>query len=101
MRGDVDGYVAEFHPAAPVFKIWYPEYKSVKAWRGIGNGRIQLEPAKRLPIYKAAQRELLLDPVQIPLVAIKKYQVVRNRVQGMYVAFSDFNTGLRNVWLNG
>ena len=101
MRGDVDGYVAEFHPAAPVFKIWYPEYKSVKAWRGIGNGRIQLDPAKRLPIYQAAQRELLLNPVQIPLVAIKKYQVVRKRVKNMYVAFSDFNTGLRNVWLDG
>jgi peptide/nickel transport system substrate-binding protein len=101
MRGDVDGYVAEFHPAAPVFNIWYPEYRAVKAWRGIGNGRIQLDPAKRLPIYQAAQRELLLNPVQIPLVAIKKYQVVRKRVQNMYVAFSDFNTGLRNVWLNG
>jgi peptide/nickel transport system substrate-binding protein len=101
MRGDVDGYVAEFHPAAPVFNIWYPEYKAVKAWRGIGNGRIQLDPAKRIPIYQAAQRELLLNPVQIPLVAIKKYQVVRKRVQNMYVAFSDFNTGLRNVWLNG
>jgi peptide/nickel transport system substrate-binding protein len=100
MRGDVDGYVAEFHPAAPVFKIWYPEYKNIKAWRGIGNGRIELDPAKRLPIYKAAQRELLLNPVQIPLVAIKKYQVVRRRVQNMYVAFSDFNTGLRTVWLN-
>ena len=100
MRGDVDGYVAEFHPAAPVFKIWYPEYRNVKAWRGIGNGRIQLDPAKRIPIYKAAQRELLLNPVQIPLVAIKKYQVVRTRVNNMYVAFSDFNTGLRNVWLS-
>jgi peptide/nickel transport system substrate-binding protein len=100
MRGDVDGYVAEFHPAAPVFKIWYPEYRNVKAWRGIGNGRIELDPAKRLPIYKAAQRELLLNPVQIPLVAIKKYQVVRRRVQNMYVAFSDFNTGLRTVWLS-
>ena len=61
----------------------------------------QLDNAKRLPIYQAAQRELLLNPVQIPLVAIKKYQVVRKRVQNMYVAFSDFNTGLRNVWLNG
>ena len=101
MRGDVDGYVAEFHPAAPVFKIWYPEYRNVKAWRGIGNGRIQLDPDKRLPIYQAAQRELLLNPVQIPLVAIKKYQVIRKRVKNMYVAFSDFNTGLRNVWLNG
>lgn len=101
MRGDVDGYVAEFHPAAPVFNIWYPEYRNVRAWRGIGNGRIQLVPEKRVPIYKAAQRELLLNPVQIPLVAIKKYQVVRKRVKNMYVAFSDFNTGLRNVWLDG
>jgi peptide/nickel transport system substrate-binding protein len=100
MRGDVDGYVAEFHPAAPVFNLWYPEYRNVAAWRGIGNGRIQLDPAKRLPIYKAAQRALLLNPVQIPLVAIKKYQVVRTRVNNMYVAFSDFNTGLRTVWLS-
>ena len=38
--------------------------------------------------------------MQIPLVAIKKYQVVRRRVKNMYVAFSDFNTGLRNVWMN-
>ena len=53
-----------------------------------------------MPIYKAAQRELLLNPVQIPLVAIKKYQVIRKRVNNMYVAFSDFNTGLRNVWLS-
>ena len=101
MRGDVDGYVAEFHPAAPVFKIWYPEYRNIRAWRGIGNGRIQLDPDKRLPIYKAAQRALLLNPVQIPLVAIKKYQVMRTRVKNMYVAFSDFNTGLRNMWLDG
>jgi peptide/nickel transport system substrate-binding protein len=100
MRGDVDGYVAEFHPAAPVFNIWYPEYRNVAAWRGIGNGRIQLDPQKRLPIYQAAQRALLLNPVQIPLVAIKKYQVVRKRVRNMYVAFSDFNTGLRTVWLS-
>jgi peptide/nickel transport system substrate-binding protein len=101
MRGDVDGYVSEFHPAAANFKIWYPEYRNVKAWRGIGNGRIELDPAKRLPIYQEAQRQLLLNPVQIPLVAIKKYQVVRKRVQGMYVAYSDFNSGLRNVWLDG
>jgi peptide/nickel transport system substrate-binding protein len=100
MRGDVDGYLAEFHPAAPVFNIWYPEYRNVRAWRGIGNGRIQLDPAKRVPIYKDAQRALMLNPVQIPLVAIKKYQVVRRRVRNMYVAFSDFNTGLRNVWLD-
>jgi len=101
MRGDVDGYLAEFHPAAPIFKIWYPEYRNIAAWRGIGNGRIQLDPGKRVPIYQNAQRALMANPVQIPLVAIKKYQVVNKRVKNMYVAFSDFNTGIRNVWLDG
>ena len=69
-------------------------------WRLIGNGRIQLDPKKRLPIYQ----ELAADPArtssQIPLVAIKKYQVVRKRVKNMYVAFSDFNTGLQRAWLD-
>jgi ABC-type transport system substrate-binding protein len=101
MRGDVDGYMAEYNPSAAVYRIWYPEWKNPKVWRDVGNGRITLDPAKRLPLYKDAQKLLLNDFPQIPLVQVQKFQVVRKRVQGMYVAFDDFNTGLRNtVWLN-
>ncbi len=101
MRGDIDGYMAEFNPSAAIYKIWYPEYKDVKVWRDIGNGRITLDPAKRLPLYKDAQRRLMTGLPQIGLVQVQKYQVVRKRVQGMYVSFDDFNTGLRNnVWLS-
>ncbi len=101
MRGDVDGYMAEFNPSAAIYGIWYPDWRNVKVWRDIGNGRITLDQAKRLPLYKDAQRRLLTDFPQIPLVQVQKYQVVRKRVQGMYVAFDDFNTGLRNtVWLS-
>ena len=71
-----------------------------KVWRDVGNGKITLDPAKRLPIYKDAQVQLQNDLPQIGLVQVNKYQVVNKRVQGMYVAFDDFNTGLRNtVWL--
>jgi peptide/nickel transport system substrate-binding protein len=101
MRGDVDGYVQEFHPASATFRNQTPAYRNLKAWKMIGNGRIQLDEKKRLPMYKAAQAELWNNPIQMPLVAIRKYQVANKRVQNMYVAFSDFNTGLRNVWLNG
>ena len=102
MRGDVDGYLAEFNPSAAIYRIWYPEYRNVRVWRNVGNGRITLDQAKRLPLYKDAQRRLLTDLPQIPLVQVQKFQVVRKRVQGMYVSFDDFNTGLRNtVWLNG
>ena len=75
MRGDVDGFVQEFHPASATFKIQTPAYRNLKAWRAIGNGRIQLDDAKRRPMYKDAQEALWDNPIQMPLVAIRKYQV--------------------------
>jgi peptide/nickel transport system substrate-binding protein len=99
MRGDVDGYVQEFHPASATFKAQTPAYRNLKAWRAIGNGRIQLNDAKRRPMYRDAQAALWDDPIQMPLVAIRKYQVYNRRVRNMYVAFSDFNTGFREAWL--
>lgn len=100
MRGDIDGYVQEFHPASATFRIQTPAYKNLKAWRAIGNGRIELDEKKRLPLYRTAQTALWDNPIQMPLVAIRKYQVFSKRVQNMYVAFSDFNTGLRTTWLS-
>jgi len=100
MRGDVDGYVQEFHPASSTFKIQTPAYRNLKAWRAIGNGRIQLDEAKRKPMYRAAQQALWDNPIQMPLVAIRKYQVASKRVQNHYVSFSDFNSSLRTVWLS-
>ena len=94
MRGDVDGYMAEFNPSSTAYQAWYPLYRNQRVWRLVGNGRIQLDQKKRIPMYKEAQRLLMNDLVQVPLVAVSKFQVVRPRVANMYVAFSDFNTGL-------
>jgi peptide/nickel transport system substrate-binding protein len=94
MRGDVDGYMAEFNPSAAIYNIWYPKYRNVRVWRAIGNGRITLDQKKRIPMYKDAQRRLLTDLVQVPLVAVTKFQVINRRVNNHYVAFTDFNTGL-------
>jgi peptide/nickel transport system substrate-binding protein len=100
MRGDVDGFLAEFNPSAPINQIWSSGWKNVHVWRDIGNGRITLEEKKRLPLYKDAQKRLLTDLPHVPLVAVTKWQVVRRRVQNMYVGFDDFNTGLRETWLS-
>jgi peptide/nickel transport system substrate-binding protein len=99
MRGDVDGYTNEYNPANNSYKAWYPAYKNVKMWRLTGNGFITLDPAKRLKMYKDLQRLLLEEQLQVPLVAVTKFQVVRKRVKNMYVAFSDFNTGLKTAWV--
>ena len=101
MRGDVDGYLNEYNPIHANYKVWYPLWKNQKVWREVGNGKIILDQAKRLPLYKDAQIRLQNDLPQIGIVQVNKYQVVNKRVQGMYVAFDDFNTGLRNtVWLS-
>jgi len=100
MRGDVDGYTAEFNPVSNAYKIWYPAYKNVKMWRLVGNGSITLDAKKRLAMYKELQRILLEEQLQSPLVAVTKFQVVRRRVNNHYVAFSDFNTGLKTAWVS-
>ena len=104
MRGDVDGYTAEFNPSGPlgktVYNTWFPGYRNVKMWRLVGNGRIQLNTTKRLPMYKQLEQLLLTQLLEVPLIAVDKYQVVNKKVQNFYVAFSDFNTGLRTAWLS-
>ena len=99
MRGDVDGYTSEFNPANAIYKVWYPQYKNVRMWRLVGNGFITLDEKKRLAMYKELEKILLTELLQVPLVAVSKFQVVRKRVKNMYVAFSDFNTGLKTAWL--
>lgn len=99
MRGDVDGYTSEFNPANAIYKVWYPQYKNVRMWRLVGNGFITLDEKKRLAMYKELEKILLTELLQVPLVAVSKFQVVRKRVKNMYVAFSDFNTGLKTAWV--
>ncbi|HZG36245.1 MAG TPA: ABC transporter substrate-binding protein [Gaiellaceae bacterium] len=101
MRGDVNGYTAEFNPSNGIYMRWYPAYRNVSMWRRVGALQVTLDHSKRLAIAKALQRQLLDEAlVQVPLIAVQKFQVVRSRVRNMYVSFSDFNTGIRNVWVD-
>ena len=104
MRGDVDGYVAEFNPSGAlgktVYQTWFGNYKNVKMFRLVGNGRIQLDAKKRLPMYKQLEQILFDESLEIGLVAVSKYQVVNAKLQDMYVSFTDSNPGLvRQAWI--
>jgi peptide/nickel transport system substrate-binding protein len=104
MRGDVDGYVAEFNPTGAfgrtVYSTWFSGYKNRRMWRLVGNGRITLNVKKRLPMYHELDRILMTELLEVPLISVNKYQVVSSKLQDMYVAFTDFNTGLvRNAWM--
>lgn len=94
IRGDVDGFVAEFNPSSPIYKVWYPAYKDVEVWRLVGDGRITLNQAKRMPMYTELQKLLLTDLVEVPLVTTTKFEVVNKRLNNMYVSFSGAYPGL-------
>jgi peptide/nickel transport system substrate-binding protein len=99
MRGDVDGYVAEFNPADPVYGIWFNGFKNTEMWRLVGNGRIQLDDTKRLPIYHNLSKLLMTQLIEIPIVSVEAFQVVNSRVKNMYVSFTGSNPGLRYVYV--
>jgi peptide/nickel transport system substrate-binding protein len=104
MRGDVDGYTAEFNPTGAfgqtVYNTWFSGYRNPAMWRLVGNGRITLDMKKRIPMYQKLNRILMTELIEVPLISVKKYQVVNSKLNDMYVAFTDFNTGLvRNAWL--
>jgi peptide/nickel transport system substrate-binding protein len=100
IRGDVHGFVSEFNPGtSPNYNLWFNGYKNVPMWRLVGNGQITLDPKKRLPMYQSLQKILLTEVLEIPLMVPYKYQVVSKRLKNMYVAYSDFNTGLRTAYI--
>ena len=100
IRGDVHGFVSEFNPGtSPNYNLWFSGYKNIPMWRLVGNGQITLDPKKRLPMYQKLQQILLTELLEIPLMVPYKYQVVSSRLKNMYVAYSDFNTGLRTAYI--
>ena len=51
----------EVQPERPDLPDLVPEWRNQRIWRDVCNGRITLDPDKRLPLYKDAQRRLLND----------------------------------------
>jgi peptide/nickel transport system substrate-binding protein len=102
MRGDVSNYVAEFHPSTTTFKNWFGEgWKPDELVKLIDQGLASPDPAKRKPLYRQMQEMLIDESPHITIAQPYKYQVVRNRVKDMYVAYTDFNGGLRESWVDG
>ncbi len=100
MRGDPNGYVSEFNPKTPTFKVWFEGgWQNDELTKLLDDALLTPDQAKRKPLYTRAQEILLTELVHIPLVQDMKYQVVRKRLNNMYVAYTDFNTGLREAFI--
>ena len=102
MRGDVSNYMQDFHPTTSTFKNWFGEgWKNDELTKLIDQGLLTIDPAKRKDLYRKMQEILIDESPHMTLAQPYKYQVVRNRVKDMYVAYTDFNGGLREAWVDG
>jgi peptide/nickel transport system substrate-binding protein len=98
MRGDPSGYFTDFDPQGSTYKAWFQGgYRNDKLTNLIYDGLAENNQAKRFAIYKQAQEIVLSQLPTLPLVDPVKYQAVRKRVNGMYVAQDDTERGLTQV----
>jgi peptide/nickel transport system substrate-binding protein len=101
MRGDPNGFVSEFNPKTPIFEKWFAGgWKNDELTKTLDDALLTPDQTKRKQLYTRAQQILLTELPHIPLVQDMKYQVVRTRLKNMYVAYTDFNTGLREAWVD-
>jgi len=101
MRGDVSNYIQEFHPSNSTFKNWFGDgWKNAELIALIEQGLNTVDATARKPLYRRMQEILIDEAPHLTIAQPYKYQVIRNRVQDMYVAFTDFNGGLREAWVN-
>lgn len=100
MRGDPNGYLTEFNPTSPIFGKWFTGWQiPAELPKLLDDGLLTPDQDKRKALYRKAQEIILTEQVHVTLVQPFKYQIVRKRLKNMYVNYTDFNTGLREVWI--
>ena len=110
MRGDVDGYVAEFNPVSPTARPCTRSGSRAGTARRAARTRSRSGASSATAASRSTRRSgcrctrsstrLLIDElVEVPLVSVSKFFVVNKRLKNIYVAFTDFNPALRTAYV--
>jgi peptide/nickel transport system substrate-binding protein len=98
MRGDPSGYVIDFRQGTTQNVTWFGDGWNNEEFNTLYDQALaELDQAARVPMYQRLQEIIAEDAAHLYLVQPYKFQVVNNRLTGMYVAFSDNNRGLREA----
>jgi peptide/nickel transport system substrate-binding protein len=102
MRGDPSGFVNDFNKGTANYPVWFNGGYDNPELDKLYNDALQtVDQAKRKPMYQRIQEIILTEVPNMYTVQDKKFQIIRNRVKNMYVSFTDFNSGLREAWVEG
>ena len=99
MRGDPSGFVVDFRSGTANNVKWFGD-----GWSNEEIDRLYDEALatadqlpQRLEAYKRIQEIIAEDVPNLYTVQPFKFQVANQRVEGMYVSYTDFNPGLRTA----
>ncbi|MBV9325748.1 MAG: ABC transporter substrate-binding protein [Chloroflexi bacterium] len=100
MRGDPSGYMADFDPTGSTYKAWFQGGWTNDEMTQLLNAALgNPDQAARHAQYRRMQEIALTDWPTIPTVDPTIYQVVRSRVQNMYVSIDGTEKGLQETWV--
>lgn len=104
MRPDPTKFVNDFGaPDLGVAAVWF---NNGDGWRNdelvdlYNQALVNLDSDTRHEQIRRIQEIVLEEAPHIYICQPKKFHAVRTEVKDMYVAFNDFHTGLRTVWLS-
>jgi peptide/nickel transport system substrate-binding protein len=98
MRGDPSGYVVDFRTGTPNNLTWFGDgWSNEEIDRLYDEALATADVAERMADYQRIQEIIAEDVPNLYTVQPTKFQVANQRVEGMYVSYTDFNTGLRTA----
>jgi peptide/nickel transport system substrate-binding protein len=98
MRGDPSGYVVDFRTWTPLNLLWFGDgWSNEEIDRLYDEALATADVAERMADYQRIQEIIAEDVPNLYTVQPTKFQVATQRVEGMYVSYTDFNTGLRTA----
>jgi peptide/nickel transport system substrate-binding protein len=98
MRGDPSGFVVDFRSGTALNVKWFGDgWKNEEIDRLYDEALATADVAQRLAAYHRIQEIIAEDVPNLYTVQPFKFQVANQRVEGMYVSYTDFNPGLRTA----
>jgi peptide/nickel transport system substrate-binding protein len=100
MRGDPSGYMSDFDPTGSTYKAWFEGgWKNDEMTTLLNDALGNPDQTKRHDQYRRMQEIVLTEWPTIPTVDPTLYQVVRSRVQNMFVSIDGTEKGLAETWV--
>lgn len=98
MRGDPSGYVVDFRNGTTLNQAWFGDgWQNEEIDTLYDEALATADVETRLAAYQRIQEIIAEDVPNLYTVQPLKFQAANQRVEGMYVSYTDFNTGLRTA----